>query len=34
LRLKKNTFNFSKESAEAPAYAAVYLICKGLAEAN
>ena len=34
LRLKKNTFNISKESAEIPAYAAVYLICKGLAEAN
>jgi len=34
LRLKKNTFNISKESAEIPAYAAVYLMCKGLAEAN
>ena len=34
LRLNKNTFNISKESAEIPAYAAVYLMCKGLAEAN
>ena len=34
LRLKKNLFNISKESAEIPAYAAVYLLCKGLAEAN
>jgi DNA primase small subunit len=34
LKLKKNTFNISKESVELPAYAAVYLMCKGLAEAN
>ncbi|MDQ4100971.1 MAG: DNA primase [Thermoproteota archaeon] len=34
LRIKKNMFNISRESAEIPAYAAVYLICKGLAEAN
>jgi DNA primase small subunit len=31
LKLKEKTFNISKESAELPAYAAVYLICKGLA---
>jgi DNA primase small subunit len=34
LRLKRNTFNISKESAELPAYAAAYLMCKGLAKAN
>jgi len=34
LKLKRNSFNISKESAEMPAYAAVYLMCKGLAEAN
>ena len=34
LKLKKNSFNISKESVELPAYAAVYLMCKGLAEAN
>lgn len=34
LKLKRNSFNISKESAEIPAYAAVYLMCKGLAEAN
>lgn len=34
LKLKNRLFNISKESAELPAYAAVYLICKGLAEAN
>src|SRR5918999_267452 len=34
LKLKKNSFNISKESAELPTYAAVYLMCKGLAEAN
>jgi DNA primase small subunit len=34
LNLKRNSFNISKESAEMPAYAAVYLMCKGLAEAN
>jgi DNA primase small subunit len=34
LKLRKNTFNISKESVELPAYAAVYLMCKGLAEAN
>ncbi|MGH9992634.1 MAG: DNA primase small subunit domain-containing protein [Nitrososphaera sp.] len=33
-RLRGKTFNLSKESAELPAYAAVYLICKGLAEAS
>jgi DNA primase small subunit len=34
LKLKKKTFNISEESAEIPAYAAVYLMCKGLAQAN
>jgi DNA primase small subunit len=34
LRLKNKTFNISKESAELPAYSAIYLICKGLAEAS
>ncbi len=34
LKLKRNSFNISKESAEMPAYAAVYLMCKGLAEAD
>jgi DNA primase small subunit len=34
LRLRNTIFNLSKESAEIPAYAAVYLMCKGLAEAN
>ena len=34
LKLKNKAFNISKESAELPAYAAVYLICKGLAEAS
>ncbi|MGI0049915.1 MAG: DNA primase small subunit domain-containing protein, partial [Nitrososphaera sp.] len=33
LKLKNKWFNISKESAELPAFAAVYLICKGLAEA-
>lgn len=33
LKLKGESFNISKESAELPAFAAVYLICKGLAEA-
>ncbi|HEX7031464.1 MAG TPA: DNA primase small subunit domain-containing protein [Nitrososphaera sp.] len=33
LKLKGKAFNISKESAELPAYAAVYLSCKGLAEA-
>jgi DNA primase small subunit len=32
LKLKNKSFNISKESAELPAYTAVYLICKGLAE--
>jgi DNA primase small subunit len=32
LKLKNKSYNISKESAELPAYAAVYLICKGLAE--
>lgn len=31
-RLKGQTFNISKERAELPAFAAVYFICKGLAE--
>jgi DNA primase small subunit len=34
LKLKRNSFNISKESADMPAYAAAYLMCKGLAEAN
>jgi DNA primase small subunit len=34
LKLKTKSFNISKESAELPAYAAVYLMCKGLADAN
>jgi DNA primase small subunit len=34
LKLKNKSFNISKESAELPAFAAVYLICKGLAEAT
>lgn len=33
LKLKGEPFNLSKETAELPAFAAVYLICKGLAEA-
>ena len=33
LKLKNKSFNISKESAELPAYAAVYLVCKGLAHA-
>jgi DNA primase small subunit len=33
-RLKGKSFNISKESAELPAYAGVFLICKGLAEAG
>jgi DNA primase small subunit len=33
-KLGGNSFNISKESAEVPAYAAVFLICKGLAEAS
>ena len=33
-KLMGRSFNISKESAEMPAYAAVYLMCKGLAEAN
>ena len=33
LKLKNKSFSISKESAEMPAFAAVYLICKGLAEA-
>jgi DNA primase small subunit len=31
-KLKGEHYNLSKESAELPAYAAVYLICKGLAD--
>ncbi|AFU58549.1 DNA primase, small subunit [Candidatus Nitrososphaera gargensis Ga9.2] len=34
LKLKNKSFNISKESAELPAYAAIYLICKRLAEAS
>jgi DNA primase small subunit len=34
LKLRNKSFNISKESAELPTYAAVYLICKGLAEAS
>jgi DNA primase small subunit len=34
LKLKNKSFNISKETAELPAYAAVYLICKGLADAD
>jgi DNA primase small subunit len=33
LKIMGKSFNISKESAEMPAYAAVYLMCKGLAEA-
>jgi DNA primase small subunit len=33
LKLKNKAFNISKEFAELPAYAAIYLICKGLADA-
>ncbi len=33
IRLKGKTYNISNESAELPAFAAVYLVCKGLAEA-
>lgn len=33
-RLKGQTFSISKEEAELPAFAAVYFICKGLAEAT
>ena len=33
-KLGGKSFNVSKESAELPAYAAVFLICKGLAEAS
>lgn len=33
VRLKGQTFNISKEEAELPAFAAVYFICKGLADA-
>ena len=34
LKLKNKQFNISTESAELPVYAAVYLICKGLAVAS
>ncbi len=34
LKLKNKSFNISKESAELPAYVAVYLICKGLAQVS
>jgi DNA primase small subunit len=33
IKLKGKAYNISKESVELPAYAAVYLVCKGLAEA-
>jgi len=33
VRLKGQTFSISKEEAELPAFAAVYFVCKGLAEA-
>jgi DNA primase small subunit len=33
-KLGGKSFNISKESAEVPTYAAVFLICKGLAEAS
>jgi DNA primase small subunit len=33
LKLKGKSFNLSKELEELPAYAAVYLVCKGLADA-
>ncbi len=33
VRLKGQTFNISKEEVELPAFAAVYFICKGLADA-
>ena len=33
VRLKGKTFNIAKEEADMPAFAAVYFICKGLAEA-
>ena len=33
LKLKGELFNLSKETAELPAFAALYLVCKGLAEA-
>jgi DNA primase small subunit len=32
IKLKGKTYNISKESAELPVFAAVYLVCKGLAE--
>jgi DNA primase small subunit len=34
LKLMGKSFNISKESAEMPLYAAVYVMCKGLAEAH
>jgi DNA primase small subunit len=34
LKLKRENFNIAKETAELPAYAAIYLICKGLADAS
>lgn len=34
LKLKNKQFNISNESAELPVYAAIYLICKGLAVAS
>jgi DNA primase small subunit len=33
-KMKDKSFKISKESAELPTYAAVYLLCKGLAEAT
>jgi DNA primase small subunit len=34
LKLRGTSFNISREPAEIPTHAAVYLMCKGLAEAN
>jgi DNA primase small subunit len=34
LKIMGKSFNISKESAEMPTYAAVYLMCKGLADAH
>jgi len=34
LRLKGQIFNLKKQNTRLPMYAAVYLICKGLASAN
>jgi hypothetical protein len=34
VRIMGENYNISKETAELPAYAAAYFICKGLAEAT